>query len=152
MTTGDTGGERMERPAAERFLAEQGVGVLSLADGDDAYGVPLSFGYDADRETVYFVLLCTGEMGLKEVYVETTERATFTVHEVLSAGEWRSAVVRGPVRPVEESEYDHATAAIDTTAWYPDLFREATPTRGIDLWALEVEQLTGLRGGETDDA
>ncbi len=152
MVPDDTGGERMDRPAVERFLAEQGVGVLSLADGDDAYGLPLSFGYDADGETIYFVLLRAGEASLKEAYLETTDRATFTVHKVRSPGEWRSAVARGPVRPVESDEYDRATAAIDTSAWYPDLFRESAPTRGVASWALSVEELTGLRGGDTNDA
>lgn len=145
----DTGGEWMERPEAERFLADKGVGVLSLADGGEAYGVPLSFGYDGENERVYFALLRTGEQSRKESFVETTERASLLAHEVVSPGEWYSVIAAGPLRPTREEEWDRAVEAIDTDAWYPDLFREATPTRGIAGWVLEVEELSGVRGASS---
>lgn len=143
----DTGGESMDPAAVDRFLEEQGVGVLSLADDGDAYGIPLSYGYDADSRTLYFVLLRTGEQGRKEDYLETTDLATFTVHWVASPGEWRSVVARGPMRPVADEEQQRAVEAVDTNAWYPSLFRESRPMRGIAGWALEIEELNGLRGG-----
>ncbi len=136
----------MERAAVERFLADRGVGVLSMADDGEAYGIPLSYGYDAAADRLYFVLLQTGERSQKEAFVERTDRASFTVFDVAGRGDWRSVVARGPLRPLDEDEYERATAAIESDAWYPSLFRESTPTRGIAGWTLEVEELTGLRG------
>jgi nitroimidazol reductase NimA-like FMN-containing flavoprotein (pyridoxamine 5'-phosphate oxidase superfamily) len=145
----DTGGERMERSEAAAFLAERGVGVLSLADDDVAYGLPLSYGYDADADVVYFVLLRPGESSRKERFVETTERASFLVYDVESPGEWHSVIAEGSLRPTREDEDDRAVEVIETNAWYPDLFRESTPTRGVAGWALDVQRLTGVRGGDT---
>lgn len=49
-------GTAMDRESIDVFLHEQGVGVLSLTDGSEAYGIPISFGYDGE-EDLYFVFL-----------------------------------------------------------------------------------------------
>lgn len=138
----------MDRTEAVQFLNEQGVGVLSLADGGEAYGVPLSYGYDAEAEVIYFVLLRPGERSRKEQFMETTERASFLVYDVDGPGDWRSVIAEGPVRPTRDAEDDRAVEVIEAEAWYPDVFRESAPTRGIQGWALEVEELSGMRGGD----
>lgn len=144
----DTGGEWMDRAEAEAFLDDQGVGVLSLADADEAYGVPLSYGYDADAEVIYFVLLRPGEQSRKEQFMETTERASFLVYDVVDPGDWRSVIAAGPVRPTRDDEQERAVEIIQTEAWYPNVFRESAPTRGIAGWALEVEEVSGMYGGD----
>lgn len=145
--TEDVGGEQMDPAAVRRFLHERGSGVLSLADGGEAYGIPISYGYDEDAERIYFVFLRPGESSKKETFAERTERASLLVHAVESPQEWHSVVASGPIRQLDDEEYDRATAAIEADAWYPNVFRESAPTRGIVGYALEVEELTGRTGG-----
>ena len=57
-------GTEMDRPATDAFLAEQGVGLLALTDGAEAYGLPVSCGYDG-AATLYFVFLRLGEHSKK---------------------------------------------------------------------------------------
>lgn len=144
----DTGGEWMDRADAEAYLDEQGVGVLSLADDDEAYGVPLSYGYDVEAEVIYFVLLRPGERSRKEQFMTSTDRASFLVYDTVAPGDWRSVIAAGPVRPTRDEEQERALEVIEAEAWYPNVFRESAPTRGIAGWALEVEELSGLEGGD----
>jgi hypothetical protein len=145
--TEDVGGEPMADAVTRRFLHERGTGVLSLADGGEAYGIPISYGYDEEEDRIYFVFLRPGEQSRKEAFAERTERASLLVHAVDSPQEWHSVVATGPIRQLEDDEYDRATAAIEADAWYPNVFRESAPTRGIVGYALEVEELTGRTGG-----
>jgi nitroimidazol reductase NimA-like FMN-containing flavoprotein (pyridoxamine 5'-phosphate oxidase superfamily) len=137
--------------AARQFLHEQGTGVLSLADGGEAYGIPISYGYDEAVDRVYFVFLRPGERSKKEAFAERTDRASLLVHTVDSPGEWRSVVVAGPIHELDDEEYDRVTAAIEADAWYPNVFRESAPTRGIVGYALEVEELSGRTGGDSPE-
>jgi nitroimidazol reductase NimA-like FMN-containing flavoprotein (pyridoxamine 5'-phosphate oxidase superfamily) len=144
----DLGGEPMDRAAAESFLHDRGTGVLSLADGDRAYGIPISYGYDAETGVVYFAFLRGGERSKKERFAEATEEASLLAYDVESPGEWHSVVVTGPIRAVADDEWGRAVDAIDADAWYPNVFRESAPTRGIGGYALEVRELTGRQGGD----
>jgi hypothetical protein len=135
-------GTEMDRAGIDAFLAEQGVGVLSLADGDEAYGVPVSFGYDGEA-TLYFVFLRLGEHSRKEAFAERTDRASLVAYEAPGKHEWRSVIASGPIRRIDDDEWDALRAAIEDTAWYPSLFSEAEPMRDIAGWKLEVESVTG---------
>lgn len=136
-------GYEMSDGEIAEFLRERGVGVLSLAAGDDAYGVPLSFGYDGD--SLYFVYLRAGETSEKERFSERTERASFTAFEVDGKHRWRSVVVSGRIRQVDDDEWDALVAAMEDNAWFPSLFSEAEPMRGLLGFALEIESARGLQ-------
>lgn len=84
-------GGMTEAEVEERLRASE-TGVLALADGDDAYAVPVSVHYDGDRILVR-VSRHGDDPGLKESFIEATETATFVLHD---AGDdaW-SIVVRG---------------------------------------------------------
>lgn len=149
--TADVGGEPMDEAAVHRLLHERGTGVLSLADGGEAYGIPISYGYDEDAGRIYFVYLRPGERSKKETFTERTERASLLVYEVESTENWRSVVAAGPIHRVEDGESDRAVEAVDADAWYPNVFREAAPTRGIAAYVLEIEELSGRTGGHAGD-
>lgn len=68
-------GVAMDETERDEFLREPGIGVLSLASEDVAYGFPISFGWDGEH--LYFILLQFGEGSEKLDYAATTERATF---------------------------------------------------------------------------
>ncbi|ELZ29841.1 flavin-nucleotide-binding protein [Halogeometricum pallidum JCM 14848] len=132
----------MDEEEVDAFLQRHGIGVLSLADEGDAYGVPISFGYDGER--LYFVFL-RGETSQKEAFAETTTRATLTAFDVAGRHEWESVIVAGRLNVVDGDEWDALVSAMEDNAWFPSLFSESEPMRGIAGWVLEIEAATGLR-------
>lgn len=120
--------------------------MLSLARDGEAYGVPVSFGYDG-TDRLYFVFLRVGEESRKEAFAASTERASFTADDVESKHVWRSVIVHGRIREVADDEWETVRESIDDNAWYPSLFSEAEPMRDIQGWVLEIEETTGQKNG-----
>ncbi|RDZ65764.1 pyridoxamine 5'-phosphate oxidase [Haloferax sp. Atlit-12N] len=138
---------RIEMPSEEidRLLREEGVGVLSLADDGVAYGIPLSFGYDAERERLYFVFLRPGESSKKTEFAERTARASFAVWNAPSRDEWESVVVDGELRRVDDGDWDRVCDVLEDNAWYPTLFSETEPMQDILGWELRIDSRSGLQ-------
>jgi hypothetical protein len=134
----------MDEETARAFLREQGFGVLSLASGGEAYGIPISYGYDAEAERLYFVFLRPAETSRKERFGEATERASFLAFDVPSREEWRTVVVAGTLRTVDDDEWPAVRDALEDNAWFPSLFSETEPMRDIVGWTLEIEDVTGM--------
>lgn len=151
---------RMSETEIDRFLTRQGIGILALARANDAYSVPLSFGYDGD-DRLYFVFLQGAPASRKAEFAAATERASFSAYEVASRDDWESVHVEGPLAEVGDENWDDLVAAIEDNAWYPSLFRESEPMADFRGYALLAEEVTGLRGdaggrevgdGRADDA
>lgn len=137
----------MDEKAINAFLREEGVGVLSLTDGHEAYGVPVSFGYDGE-DNCYFVFLRVGEQSKKEGFAEQTDRASLTVYDVRSKHVWTSVIVSGSLHEIADDEWSDLETAIEDNAWYPSLFSEAEPMRDIQGWKLQIDEVTGQRSEE----
>jgi hypothetical protein len=135
-------GTAMDRPAIDSFLAEHGVGLLSLTDGAEAYAIPVSYGYDGAK-TLYFVFLRLGEHSKKERFARQTNCASLTVYEAPSKHTWRSVIASGPIAEIDDDEWPTLRDAIAETAWYPSLFSEAAPMRDLTGWRLDIETVTG---------
>ncbi|MFC4358765.1 pyridoxamine 5'-phosphate oxidase family protein [Halobium salinum] len=142
-------GNRMEETEARAFLKERGTGVLSLAREGEAYGFPVSFGYDEDADRIYFVFVGYGEESRKESFAGETTRASLCVYAADSARDWRSVVVDGAIDAVEDG-WEDSRAALEDNAWYPSLFSEADPRRDLSVWGLNVESISGLRGPDAE--
>jgi hypothetical protein len=114
-------------------------GVLALADGDDAYAVPLSYHYDGDR--LLLRVSTHDDDGEKRRYLGTTETATFVTFAADADESWRIHV-RGPVteRPgtVEEATLNE---------WFPPfrLFDEAVEDVAFTLYEFDPESVVGRR-------
>lgn len=135
-------GIEMGREAVDAFLRKQGRGILSLTDGQEGYGVPVSFGYDGE-DSLYFVFLRVGEQSKKAQFAEKTERASLTVYDVASKHVWTSVIASGPLRRIADAEWSELEAAVEDNAWYPSLFSEAEPMQDIQGWELRIEEVTG---------
>ncbi|SEP20470.1 Pyridoxamine 5'-phosphate oxidase [Halogranum amylolyticum] len=140
-------GIEMSGEEAERFLRQQGFGVLSLARENEAYGIPISFGYD--DENLYFVLLRPGAQSKKEAFIRETETASFLVYDVDDKHDWRSVVVTGRVEPVDDDEWPALRDALEENAWFPSLFSETQPMQDILGWRFVVDEITGQKSHET---
>lgn len=146
-TLAELQGIEMEDREIDEFLRSQGFGVLSLTDGTEAYGVPVSFGYDGESR-LFFVFLRVGEQSKKERFAESTEKASFATYEVVSKHNWRSVIASGTLRKVTDDEWGSVVAAIDDNAWYPSLFSEAEPMQDLQAWELQIKEITGQASEE----
>lgn len=133
----------MEADEVDSLLREQGVGVLSMADGNEAYGIPLSFGYDGSA--LYFVFLHPGDAGMKDRFAERTQRASFVVFDAPSKHHWRSVIVSGPLSRLDEAEWTDAVAALEANAWFPDLFSKTEPVLDLVGWKLVPDSRRGRK-------
>jgi hypothetical protein len=128
----------MDSDEVTDYLRAGSHGVLALADGDDAYAVPLSYHYDGDR---LLLRVSTHDDGEKRRYLDTTETATFVIFAADVDESW-SIHVRGPVteRP---GTVDEATL----NEWFPPfrLFDEAVEDVTFTLYELEMESVVGRR-------
>lgn len=114
-------------------------GVLGLADGDDAYAVPLSYHYDGER-----LLLRVSEHdddSEKGRFIDTTETATFVCYEGSETESW-SVQIRGPLRKWQ-GDVDEETL----NEWFPPfrLFDEAVEHIGFTLCEIEMKTVVGRK-------
>lgn len=142
-------GERrfeMSEREVEQVLKTAKYGVLSLAVADEAYAVPMSFGYDG--EGLYFVFRRPATGSRKLEFVEGTGRATFVVADVATKHDWASVLVEGPIGPVDDGEWPALLDALDEGAWFPSVFSETDPREDFLGYYLVAERATGRKGAD----
>lgn len=138
--------EVMDPGACERVLYREGFGMLALTDGDVPYIVPMSFGYDgADC----FVQMTTS--GRKNAVISTNPRASLAVLSVdPETGVSESVLVEGTIGVADDEHVADGLAALAGNAEFgTDLSVWGEPVQEVDLdlYRLEVEQLSGHRFG-----
>ena len=126
----------MDESELDELLRVHDVGVLALADGDDADAVPVAYDYDGESLVVRFA---EREESTKMNCLEATDTATLVVYEA-GAASW-SIVARGPLR--ERAVVDEA--ASDRRFSPLPLFGEAGEDVETRVYELEIEELTGRR-------
>ncbi|WP_410765681.1 pyridoxamine 5'-phosphate oxidase family protein [Haloferax sp. DFSO60] len=136
-------GSEMDDEDISHLLRQEGVGVLSLADEGTAYGIPLSFGYDEENNSLYFMFLQPGETSKKVAFAERTEHACFTVWEAQSRYDWRSVVLDGTLHRVEHGDWHRVEEVLGDNAWYPSLFSETEPMQDILVWEFRIDAQSG---------
>ncbi|MFC6838192.1 pyridoxamine 5'-phosphate oxidase family protein [Halomarina ordinaria] len=133
----------MDEADVERRLRDAEAGVLSLADGDDAYAVPVSHHYE---DGSVFFRLSDDAHSEKLAFVETTRRACFVVYGVEGADESWSVVATGTLRPVEGAAAERFDAAGINDRFGPlRVFDEAIDEVDVVVLELDVEEVTGRR-------
>lgn len=140
-------GLHMDRDEIDAFLAEQGYGVLSLADAGTAYGVPVSFGYDGDS-TIYLYLIRFGNSSRKLDFADATETGCIVTFDVESRFRWRSVIVSGTFHELPEDEVEQMEEIMDDNAWFPSLFPPEDPMTAVRRLELRIEDVTGRKGEE----
>ena len=129
----------------ESALRDVGHGVLSLADGDESYAVPLYHHYEDGR--LFFRLGETPDDS-KADYIETTETATYVVFEAEpTAGPaqergW-SVIARGPIERVPQSHPAYDIEAINEQFAPIRIFDEAHDEVELRLYELQPDAITG---------
>ncbi len=129
----------------ESALREVGHGVLSLADGDESYAVPLYHHYEDG--TIFFRLGETPDDS-KADYIETTETATYVVFEAEETADpaaergW-SVIARGPIARVPRSHPAYDIESINEQFAPIRIFEEAHDEVALTLYKLRPEMLSG---------
>jgi len=134
----------MPEAEIDALLESTGVGVLSLANDDTPYGIPISFGYDGD-DRLYFLLVGHSEEGKKVRYAEAATEASFLVYEVDSDAAWRSAIVSGSFERIDYDEWAHAREAMAANAYRPDLLTDVDPASDPRVWRLQAAEKSGRK-------
>jgi nitroimidazol reductase NimA-like FMN-containing flavoprotein (pyridoxamine 5'-phosphate oxidase superfamily) len=137
--------EGMDQETVERRLRETGTGVLSLADGDDSYAVPVAYHYE---DGAVFFRLGETDDSTKADYLDTTETATLVVYaadpteEARELDSW-SILVRGTLRAVPDDDAGYDAAAINEAFAPIRVFDEDLDGLELRLWALEIDSIAG---------
>ncbi|MFC6872249.1 pyridoxamine 5'-phosphate oxidase family protein [Halobellus marinus] len=142
-------GGRMSDAEIDEFLRDQGTGVLSLADGNNAYAVPISFGYERGRAV--FAYWQFGDESEKLAYSEATERACLAVYDIESQFEWRSVLAFGSLRELTQKEWSQLGELMDDNAWSPDLSMVGGRRLTVVGYEMDIEEATGLKRTAADD-
>lgn len=139
------------------FLDGQETGVLSLANGDDGYGIPVCFAYEARDETageggpyVYFRLgYAPGSR--KRTFVDASEHVSFTVYDDTDEG-WKSVVAQGPLEAVSSRTLDALMAEPIRQLDIPYFSVHDSPIEDLHftLTRIDIVTLTGVAEASTD--
>ena len=135
----------MPESEIESCLSDVGHGVLSLADGDDSYAIPLYHHYE---DGTLFFRLGETPSDSKADYIETTDTATYVVFEAeatagpAEARGW-SVIARGPIERVPESHPAYDVASINEQFAPIRIFDEAHDEVELRLYELRPEVLSG---------
>ncbi|MGQ4554850.1 pyridoxamine 5'-phosphate oxidase family protein [Halobellus sp. GM3] len=133
----------MDRESIDELLGTGGVGVLALADGDDPYAIPVSYGYDAGD---VYLRLGFGEDSEKRRYLASSDRAALVVTAEGDRG-WESVVVRGPLSEVPEASIDGTVVEAIRSIDIPFFTIYEEPPRELEytLYRLDPDEVTGRR-------
>lgn len=132
----------MDDDAIEAFLSNRGTAVLGLPAPDGPYLLPLTYGYDGGARLYFTYVLGAGSR--KEELTERADRATALVFRFDSPFVWESVLATGPIEELPATEWDAAIESFDA-GWRPELFRDAELSRGIAIYALEIDERSGVR-------
>ncbi|WP_276259134.1 pyridoxamine 5'-phosphate oxidase family protein [Haloglomus litoreum] len=131
------------------FLERQGYGVLSLADEGRAYGIPVSYGYDADEGRFVLEIVNTPDSE-KQRFIDASTEVSLTVLEYGDPDTWQSAIARGTLTPLAEDEVSDRLAAL----FFAQAEDVAKEIRWSDFeqferrwYELDVAELSGRHGG-----
>lgn len=128
----------MDDAAVEERLRAAETGVLSLADGGDAYGIPVAYHWDGE---VFVFRLGEHPGSEKLAFIESTARASFLVYHYGPSDESWSVMATGQLERLPPEEADQLEAQDDFLPLR--IFGEEVDELEPALYALEVETLTG---------
>jgi hypothetical protein len=132
----------MDPAAIDEYLGEGGTGVLSLAEGDVPYSIPVSFGYD-DESTAFYLRLGFSEGSEKRPFLERSAWARLIVYE--AEPDLTSVVATGDLTRVPKDELTPETVAQLGRAELPafDLWDRPKDELEFQIYRLAAEELSG---------
>ena len=136
----------MTREETDAFLGEKETGVLSLAEDDDPYAAPVSYGYDRERQAFYFRLVSTPESE-KRRFLKPDTTARFAVYDDDDEETYRSVVAAGLLHEIDPESLSVEQIEQYGRAKRPlfEIWGEPKEELDIRLYEFETTELTGRR-------
>lgn len=127
------------------FLGHRETGVLSLADGDEPYAIPISYGYDPSDRRFFLRLVSTPESE-KRRFLDSTPRTRLVVYGEDGDVYW-SVVSVGDLERIEPAELDADRIVQYGRAKRPlfEFWGESKRELDIQLYELTPDTTTGRR-------
>lgn len=137
-------GVELDPEEIESFLQEQGLGVLGIARGGEAYTFPIAFAYDRGTDRCFFRFIM-GEESMKRVFAAETNRASLTVYEWATKSQWKSVVLRGQIRQVDHSELSKAATLFSEVGEEAalEVFNKPISEYETEWYELDADEVTG---------
>lgn len=128
----------MDRETIDERLHGAETGVLSLAEGGEAYAIPVAYHWDGEA---FIFRLGDHPDSEKMAFIEATDRATFLVYHYEPSGESWSVLATGRLErlPEEEAELLERQDDFIPLRIFGEEVEELEPV----LYAMAVEALTG---------
>jgi nitroimidazol reductase NimA-like FMN-containing flavoprotein (pyridoxamine 5'-phosphate oxidase superfamily) len=134
----------MTESEIEHLLRDTPNATLGLADGGDAYAIPISIDYD--EEGNLWVRMGVHEGSEKMAFVEATETASILLFDDPTPKSSWSILVRGTLRPLDEDDQTTFTET-DINERFPPLrvFGEEISDLTPKVYRMEIEEITGRK-------
>lgn len=129
--------------ATDALLARHETGVLALARDDEAYAIPISYGYDADERTFY-IRLVSHPGSEKRRFLESDLSARLVVYEE-SGDEYRSVVCVGTLTKIDREDISIEEIEQYGEAKRPlfEIWGEGRADLDIQLYEFQPDELSG---------
>lgn len=133
----------LEDEEIDSLLGTGGMGVISFADENEPYSIPVSYGYDSDAGSLY-VRFGFAPESEKRQYIDDGVTASLVVTGESIDG-WQSVVARGPLRKVNEMALDSQAAESVRQVSIPfvTIYDRRASELEFELYRLEPDTLTG---------
>jgi len=137
-------GEPMADDDVEALLGVADHGVLGLADGDEPYTIPVSFGYE--EGDIFFAFVRSGSDSEKFEFIETGSTARLLVTDIKARFDWQSVAVTGPVEAVSvtDGNWTRLVETLDENPWFSTAFEDDERVEGVQGWRLVPEAVEGI--------
>ncbi len=137
----------MTRSEVDEFVSNRETGVLTLAQNDEPYAIPISYGYNDSSGTFYMRLVSTPESE-KRAYLGSSPDVRVVIYDGNDEKtEYRSVVAKGALE-----ELDPADLSADDIVQYGQAERPLFEIWGADrdeldirLYSFEPDVIEGRR-------
>jgi len=136
---------KLSNEQTDALLSNNETGVLSLANENEPYAIPISYGYDAQNRRFYLRLVSTPESE-KRQFLPSSPETRLVVCE--DDGEiYESVVARGTLEeiPRDELTADHIEQYGDAKRPLFEMWGESKQDLNVRLYQLDPETLSGRR-------
>ncbi len=129
----------------DAFVSRHETGVLSLARNNEAYAIPISYGYDGHERTFYMRLVSTPESE-KRAFLESTPTCRLVIYDEADST-YRSIVATGTLESIEPNDLtpDQIVQYGETRRPLFEIWADGKDELNIELYKLTPERLDGRR-------